>query len=144
MQDETYPFRSANFSKFFTFISQSESRSVVKVVQFSQVWENVYNLGLADFVAGKLAFRTASNNHDLVKVISTVAAIVRYFTELYGEREVFITGEERRMKRYNLAIQRRWAEIEPDFWVLGLLEDEWVAYVPGEGYIAVKIKRKPK
>lgn len=144
MQDETYPFRTANFSKFFTFNSQSERRTVVKVVQFSQVWDNVYNLGLADFEAGKLEFRIASNNHDLVKVISTVAAIIRHFTELYPEREVLITGEERRMKLYNRVIQRRWLEIELDFWILGLLEDEWVVYVPGEIYEAVKIKRRPK
>ena len=117
---------------------------VVKVVQFSQVWENVYNLGLADFEQGKLQFREASNNHDIVKVLSTVVAIVRQFTDLYPDREVLIKGEGRRMKLYHLVFQRRWAEIEPDFWVWGLLDDEWVLYEPGEDYEAVKIKRKQK
>jgi len=54
MLDETYQFRTSNFSKFFTFNSQSEERTVVKVVQFSQVLDNLYNLVLADFEAGKL------------------------------------------------------------------------------------------
>ncbi len=142
MLDETYPYKTANFSKFFTFKSQSEDRTVVKVVQFSQVQENVYNLGLADFDAGKLEFRVSSNNHDLVKVIGTVSEIIRHFTNLFPEREVFITGEERRMKLYNLVIKRRWTEIEPIFWVFGLVEDEWTSFIPGEHYQALKIKRK--
>ncbi len=142
MFDEAYPYRSSNFSKFFTFQSVSERRKVVKVVQFSQVGENVYNLGLADFVAGKLQFLETSNNHDIVRVLGTVGVIVRAFTELYPEREILITGEKRRMKLYLLVLQRHWVEIEPDFWVWGLMNDEWVFYESGEMYEALKLKRK--
>jgi hypothetical protein len=144
MFDQAYPYRTANLSKFFTFESISEKRTVVKVVQFSQVWENVYNLGLADFEQGKLHFQETTNNHDIVRVLGTVAAIVRRFADLYPDREVFIQGDARRMKLYNLVLLRHWAEIEPDFWVWGLLDDEWALYVPGETYGAVKIKRKQK
>ncbi len=142
MFEDIYPFKAANFYKFFTFNSIGPERVVVKVVQFTRVEENLYNLGLADFEYGKLQFTETSNNQDIVKVIGTVATIVRGFTEKYPEREVLIQGEIRRMKLYNLVFQRRWNEIEPEFYVWGLEENDWYPYISGKVYDAIKIKRK--
>ncbi|HRI58278.1 MAG TPA: hypothetical protein PK228_01075 [Saprospiraceae bacterium] len=125
MYDDIYPFNSANFHKLFTFKSISAERTIVKVVQFSHIKDNFYNLGLADFEKGKLQFTELSNNEDLVRVIGTVAAIVRRFTEVYPEREVVIRGEKRRMQLYNIVFRRRYAEIEREFQVWGYAEDEW-------------------
>ena len=143
MYENVYSFDSANFHKLFTFRSVSEEKTIVKVVQFSHVKDNLYNLGLADYEKGKLQFTELSNNQDMIRVLGTVAAIVRRFTEIYPGREVLIRGEKRRMQLYNLIFQRRYKEIEQEFQIWGYGdEDEWESYAPQKSFEAFKIKRK--
>jgi hypothetical protein len=144
MYDVVYPFDSTNFHKLFTFKSISEEKTIVKVVQFSHVKDNLYNLGLADYEKGKLQFTELSNNQDMIRVLGTVAAIVRRFTEIYPEREILIRGENRRMQLYNLVFQRRYMEIEKEFQIWGYTDDdEWQPYDPQKVFESLKIRRKP-
>jgi hypothetical protein len=143
MYDDAYPFDSANFLKLFTFKSISKEKTIVKVVQFSHVKGNLYNLGLADYEKGKLQFTELSNNQDMIRVLGTVVAIVWRFTEIYPEREVLIRGEKRRMQLYNLIFRRRYMEIEKSFQIWGYTDnDEWESYDPQKSFEALKIRRK--
>jgi len=117
---------------------------VIKVVKFSRIDVDYYNLGLADFEGGKLIEDKLSNNFDVLNVLSTVAEVVRDFTLKNPERSVVIlTQEERRLKLYHAVFRRKADELMSEFWIWGLTKDEGQELYDSEkSYKGFIVKRK--
>ncbi|MFN0034624.1 MAG: DUF6934 family protein [Saprospiraceae bacterium] len=116
MVAEFYSYSSHNNGKLYFFQSFGVKGEIVKVVKFSQIAPDRYNLGLADFEKGKLVDDVVSNNFDVLRILSTVAEIVKQFTLQNPERVVVIlANEERRSKFFNAVFNRREEYLSQEF-----------------------------
>ena len=128
----------------YLFESKGPQGAVLKLIVFSNIEKNLWNLGFGDLRKGQLDDTTITNNHDVQRVLNTVAQAVYLFTEAYPESIVRIRPiDKRRAHLYNLVFQRRYAEIAEHFEVMGWLGNALSAYSPDHFYDALDIHRKP-
>ena len=90
MITETYQYLFTNGKTQFVFQSEGIQGNIIKIVQFSILNNGKWNLGFGDFKAGLIDDKVLSNNHDVVRVISTVAKITIDFFEKYPKSMVVI------------------------------------------------------
>lgn len=144
MVTKFYPYTSHNNDKLYIFQSVGIQGEITKMVRFTHIGKNRYNLGLADFVNEKMVYDRGSNNFDVLKVMSTIAEIIRHFTFKHPEKEVVIMAlEEKRLNLYNAIFKRRALEMAEDFWVWGInFNDSEEKYNPDKDYNGFIVKRK--
>jgi hypothetical protein len=147
MIEDPYPFVIHNRNKLYIFASIGKQR-IQKVIQFSYIEDDVYNLGLADFKNGCLDFYNFSANGDSWKVLITVASAVVQFTEHYPNAEVIIrASESKRLQLYNRILEHRLVQINTLFEVFGITDYSNKIAEPfqvGKKYEAFSVKRKLK
>jgi hypothetical protein len=145
MISNPYPFLIHNRNKLYFFESTGK-RLVHKLIQFSHVENNVFNLGLADFENGRLNFQNFTGNGDSYRVFNTVANAVMQFTIHYPNAEVLIRASEaKRLHLYNKIIEHRLDEINTLFDVFGVIDQNKGLNEPFQiekKYEAFIIKRK--
>ena len=121
MINQHYSFSAKNQFTEYVFISKGKEKEVTKVVQFYLDNNGFWNLGFGDSQDGEISDSVITNNHDVVKVISTVAKIVYTFFEKYPDVFVLIKPvDKRRARLYNIVFQRHFEEIKPLFEITGI------------------------
>jgi hypothetical protein len=77
-------------------------------------------------------------------VLATVAATVIDFCNHYPNALICAEGSTfSRTRRYQMGINKYWQEIEPNFDVFGLIENEgFIPFKPGKNYLAFVVRRK--
>jgi hypothetical protein len=109
----------------FSFTSIGPKGAIEKIIQFQFVEENRWNLAFGDMQADDWTDNIISDNDDMRLVLQTVANTIYVFLEKYPYREVYIEPLDRQRKiLYNRIFQQKWTEIEPIFFVKGMIEDE--------------------
>jgi hypothetical protein len=129
----------------FEFISVGDKGEIVKIVQFLQISDNLYNLGFGDknLETGEISDIIVSNNGDSRKVLATVAASIYAFTSKNQNAFVFATGSTKaRTRLYRIGIANNLDEILQDFDVFGLLSDELETFRKGVDYQGFFVKRR--
>lgn len=129
----------------FEFESIGPKGVIKKVARFSEIGKNIYNFGFGDLneASGEISDTVVSNNGDGDKVLITVANIIYDFTSIYTGAAVFIQGTTpARTRRYQMGISKFWTQISPVFEVLGLKNEKWEQFRPGENYHAFLGRRK--
>lgn len=129
----------------YEFISKGPKGSIKKVVRFTNIEANIYNLAFGDLIErnAEMNDRVATNNNDSLKVLSTVAVIVKVFTKRYENVVVFAKGSTHaRTRLYRMGITNNWQAISADFEVFGLLNGEWLAFELRLDFEAFLIYRK--
>ena len=110
--------------------------------------ENFYNLGFGDYDEEKQEVndRVITNNGDSLKVLATVASTVYTFTGRHPDAHIFATGStEVRTRLYQMGITNNLVEIQKDFHVHGMRQDEtFEEFVVGEDYIGFLITKRQK
>lgn len=148
MNLERYDFVKKSENFYYEFYSEGPNGSIKKVVQFHRIegyHVPIFNLAFGDWNETILRIddRITSNNHDKVKVLATVAAIVIQFTEENTERIIFAEGSTfSRTRLYQINIARFWEEIEPAFDIEGLINNKWEKFQRSRNYEAFLLKRK--
>lgn len=129
----------------FEFESIGPKGVIKKVARFSEIGTNIYNFGFGDLdeVTGEISDTVVSNNGDGDKVLKTVAGIIYDFTSIYVGAAVFIQGTTpSRTRRYQMGINKFWIQISLVFEVLGLKNEKWEKFRPGENYDGFLGRRK--
>jgi hypothetical protein len=130
----------------FEFASIGPNGYVIKVVRYSEIEvAGYYNLGFGDKnpLTGLLSDIIVTNNGDSQKVLATVAATLYVFTQHYPKATVLAVGSTlARTRLYRMGIANNLEDIEKDFTILGLLEDDWLPFCKGINYEAFLITRK--
>ena len=143
MITETYKYLSTSTKTQFIFQSEGIQGNTIKIVQFSLLSNGKWNLGFGDFKTGIIDDMVLSNNHDAIRVISTVAKITMEFFEQYPKSIVVIDPvDEKRKKLYNIVFKRHFKEIEANFQIIGYIEDKAEAYMPKFFYESFEISLK--
>lgn len=144
MNYEAYPFKLNEENTHFKFLSEGKRGLVEKVVAFSLIDDNIYNLALLDFdkVTQDYTDQSVTDNGDMPEVLATVMAIVRDYLDQYPERKIYLVGNTAaRTRLYQIAINKVIDQIH-DLTILGYHNFEWIVFEPNvsfEGFLIVKI-----
>ncbi len=147
MKYQKYEYSADEELHFYEFVSKGSNGEVKKVVEYSKMnVENFYNLGFGDYdeEKGEIKDKVVTNNGDSLKVLATVASTVYAFTGKYPNVWIFATGStEVRTRLYRMGITNNLVEIQEDFHVYGMKNDEtFEDFIVGEDYIGFLITRK--
>ena len=140
MEQERYDIGRNEDTFEYRFFSEGPKGKILKAVQFQpkpKVGRNVFNLAFGDWdeSKGKIDDRAISNNGDRVKVLHTVADVVREFINLWPDAIIWVQGSTlSRTRLYQMSIASFWKEISQEFEVWGKLGEEWESFRKGVNY----------
>ena len=133
----TYPFESTNEHRDYVFISEGPKGAIKKVIYFTEMGCNLYNLGFGDWdeAARSMDDKVRSNNNDRDKVLTTVARVVMSFLEYYPQVTVFAKGSSpARTRLYQMGIFANWQEISILLTVKGFIDGIWLPFEKCRNY----------
>jgi hypothetical protein len=129
----------------FEFISEVPKGNITKLVQYSKIDENAYNLAFGDKKEGEneIDDKIITDNKDSQKVLATVAATVLAFTEKYSQVWIIASGSSKsRTRLYQIGISTNYEELQQYFNVYGYYDRRWVKFQKNVIYDAFAVKRK--
>lgn len=148
MNLDRYSVVASNSSFVYEFVSEGKNGNVAKIIIYSKIHQNFYNLGFGDKneSTGKINDKIATNNGDRDKVLATVASTLYLFTDRFPNALVGATGSTKtRTRLYKISISKYLNLIRSDFDVFGLtLKNEWEPFESKNEYSAFFVKRKKK
>ena len=145
MQLPRYTYKTNENFLDYEFESTGPKGNIKKVVRFSQISNNVFNLGFGDLdeETGEISDINVTNNNDSRKVLATVAATVRDFTLQYPDAWIIAKGSTlSRTRLYRIGITNHWNEISAEFEIFGLKDGSWKAFEMRRDYEAFLVRRK--
>lgn len=144
MIEQPYPYFEVIPKTYYAFQSVGEQGTVTKIVQFTPVGFNIWNLGFADLKKdGTIDGLSLTNNQDALKVLRTVAKIAIDFLTQYPNSILEINpADEKRRRVYNKLFQKHFEELELFFNIFGIFADEEEIYTPSKFYDKFQITFK--
>ena len=131
-----------DYTRYY-FQSEGHNGKITKIVMFSSLGRSRWNLGFGDLKNGDIDDSIVSNNHDLLKVISTVAKITYEFSDKYPSRRIIIKPvDEKRKKLYNHVFRRNYNVINATFDIIGVKRVKRESYSPENFYDHFELNRK--
>ncbi len=143
MITEHYDYFAYESKTLYLFESEGEQGAIIKIVMFTPYESNFWNLAFGDVNDNSIDDSVISNNHDIVKIMSTIGKIVYDFSAQYPTRGIYIRPvDEKRKKLYNHVFRRNYDAISRVFDVLGIFDAIEEEYSPKKSYDVFKLKRK--
>jgi hypothetical protein len=129
----------------YEFTSSGPKGNIKKVVRFTQIANNVFNLAFGDLNegTGEISDTAVTNNNDSRKVLATVAATVHDFSIQYPDAWIIAKGSTTsRTRLYRIGISNHLKEINIDFAIFGLKDGAWKPFELRNDYDAFLIRHK--
>jgi hypothetical protein len=144
MIENPYPYFALPLDKHYFFESVGEKGSVYKIVALTLKKNGHWNLGFGDLTEDEIDGRVVTNNHDVRKVIGTVAKVALDFSRQNPEKTLEIEPiDTKRKTLYNSVFRRYFAEIDALFVIKGVIgQQEEELYTPTKTYDIFTIKLK--
>ncbi|MFN0050312.1 MAG: DUF6934 family protein [Cytophagales bacterium] len=146
MNVPAYPLSTNPEKLVFRFKSFSEGKIISKEIAYVQMYQNsiIYNLALGDYDAdGILSDLTISHNHDMEKVLATVAKSMLEFFSIRPNCTIFFTGSTSvRTRLYRIAISNYMNEFKEIFVIYGTIKDLLEEFEPNKSYDSFLITLK--
>ncbi|HYV91876.1 MAG TPA: hypothetical protein VE978_08835 [Chitinophagales bacterium] len=129
----------------FEFVSEGPKGHILKVVRFTELEKDLFNLGFGDkdLITGYVDDQVVSNNRDEKKIFATIASITQLFLERFPT--VSITGKgstQSRTRLYKIQLSINLELIRNDFLLFGLVDDRWEEFDKDHQYQAFLVRRK--
>jgi hypothetical protein len=140
-----YPVVASDNPFVYVFFSEGSRGRFRKGVFYTQIGNNIFNLGFGDWneELQDLDDSSRTNNGDRDKVLATVASTALAFTNQFPNARIFAEGSTpARTRLYQMGISDNLLEISGYFEIMGLLEDVWEPFQRGRNYTAFLITRK--
>jgi hypothetical protein len=145
MIKETYPYVQVENKLIYGFNSEGINGVILKIVIFTPMRNRKWNLGFGDWQNNDVDDVVMTNNHDIVKVIGTVAKITYDFFEKYPNAVVVIKPvDEKRKKLYNIVFQRHFKVMMNDFQIVAKKGSRKKIYFPEKMYDSFELSLKSK
>ena len=143
MITDSYDFIALGNKDYYYFESEGKQGNISKIVTFTRLKNKFWNLGFGDLQGDQINDSVISNNHDIVKLISTVAKIAYEFSERFPRRSIEITPvDEKRKNLYNHVFRRHYKVIQINFQIIGIHNNVTEDYSPEKNYDTFRLKRK--
>lgn len=123
----------------YEFTSIGPRGNIKKVIEFSMIDDNYYNLAFGDLDTRTKKFidDTTSGNNDHEKILATVAAVVQDFTNEHPDSHIYAEGRTpSRTRLYRICITKYWKDITDQFDIFGLQNGEWQEFIQNQRYNA--------
>ncbi len=144
MKKQAYETTSEKNNTVFKFVSEGKHGAITKVIVFTCVAGDTWNLGFGDQREGNdFDDQVITNNHDLRKVIRTVTNTVYDFLEAHPYSKIYIEGvDERRKALYNHVFKKNWNEIRTLYSVFAFRIDTLESYNVENNYESFVVSKK--
>jgi hypothetical protein len=145
MKYPRYPVVVSDDCHMYSFFSEGLRGRIAKVIIYSQIEGDLFNLGFGDWddELHDLDDTSRSNNGDRNKVLATVAFTAFYFTNQFPNARIVAEGStSARTRLYQMGIASNLLEINKNFEIEGLFDNGWEPFLRGKNYRAFLIKRK--
>jgi hypothetical protein len=143
MITESYNYINIKDKIEYLFASKGQQGMIVKIVSFTLLEDNLWNLAFGDLHKGSFDDTVISNNQDIVKIIGTVAKITYEFSDTYPLRSIYIKPvDEKRKRLYNHVFRRHCDFINDTFQIIGVKNGKEAPYSPDSFYDIFKLKRR--
>jgi hypothetical protein len=120
MIEETYPYAQVGDELVYAFRSEGINGVILKIIIFTPVKKNRWNLAFGDWRNSDIDDKVMTNNHDVVKVIGTVAKVTYDFFEKYPNAIVVIKPvDDRRKTLFNIVFKRHYQVITNEVKISG-------------------------
>lgn len=144
-----YPFvnlSDADEAPIYQFRSISKDRTILKLVLFTKLDENTYNVALVDITDDEeLSDTVVSNNHDLKAVPSTVVQIMLDFLLANPTVALSIEGSTlSRTRLYRIVIATYFDELSLGFQIDGTVGTSGEPFKPNKPYDRFLIQKQPE
>lgn len=127
----------------YLFASKGQQGMIIKIVSFTLLEDNLWNLAFGDLHEGDFDDTVISNNYDIVKIIGTVAKVTYEFSDSYPLRSIHIKPvDEKRKRLYNHVFRRHYDFINDTFQIIGVKNGTEEPYSPYNVYDIFKLKRR--
>jgi hypothetical protein len=146
MIEETYTYVQVRDELLFAFKSEGVNGVILKVIIFTPLKKNKWNLAFGDWLNNDVDDTIMTNNHDVVKVIGTVAKVTYAFFEKYPDAVVVIKPiDEKRKTLYNIVFKRHYQVIINNFQILARKKGHRKeVYSPKKMYDSFELNLKSK
>ena len=124
---------------FYAFTSISAQKAIQKIIIFTPINQDTYNLALVDLLeSGELSDTAVSGNQDMEQVLSTVIQIILHFLQDKPMVSILFRGSTPgRTRLYRAIIGKYWTEIAGLCMVEGVTSDNQVElFQPNQNYTA--------
>ena len=143
MLKESYTYLVSPDKTIYLFQSEGKNGKITKVIAFTLVGRNLWNVGFGDLNEEQIDDSVVSNNHDIVKLISTVAKAIYEFSDKFPSRRIQIKPvDEKRKRLYNHVFRRNYEAINAIFQIKGINQMKKENYSPENFYDNFELKRK--
>lgn len=132
-----YPVTISTDYHTYVFFSEGPRGKIAKAVIYSQTDGNLFNLAFGDWneELQDLDDFSRSNNGDRDKILSTVAFTVLDFIKVFPDARIYIEGSTpARTRLYQIGIAANLLEINENFKVYGLFNDNWELFRKDKPY----------
>jgi hypothetical protein len=146
MIEETYTYAQVRDELAYVFRSEGINGVIVKVIIFTLTDDGEWNLAFGDWRNSDIDDKVMTNNHDVVKVIGTVAKVTYDFFEKYPEAVVVIKPvDDKRKNLYNIVFKRHYSTIISHFQIIAQkLGQRKEVYSPKKTYDIFELSLKSK
>jgi hypothetical protein len=145
MKYPKYPIVANDNKMMYEFFSEGPKGKIKKVVLYTQIHDNVFNLGFGDWNEERQEpdDSSRSNNGDRDQVLATVAFTALDFLKQNPFVDLFLEGSTSgRTRLYQMGIGDNLMEINEEFWVKGFNGEKWELFERGRNYEAFLITKK--
>ena len=148
MDWEVYELKKTKNGLRYSFYSEGPRGRIGKVIEFQWMrglGGSTFNLAFGDFDGDtdQLDDRSVSDNHDRLKVLHTVAAVVIDFLRDHTRSIILIKPSTiARARLYQMMISSIWATIEQQYEILGKHEGYWFSFRKGLNYSEFIVYKK--
>jgi hypothetical protein len=143
MITEHYEYIAFEDKPIYYFESEGKQGKIPKLILFTPLDKNLWNLGFGDLKEEYVNDSVISNNHDIVKIMGTLAKIVYAFLDENPSSSIRIKPvDEKRGRLYNHIFRRNYEAINNSFDIVGIIKRRKEAYRPEKIYEYFELKRK--
>jgi hypothetical protein len=143
MTNPTYQTQSVD-ENIYTFASIGKKGIILKVVIFSKIRDNVYNLGFGDynFKNDSIDDKVKSKNGDMEKILATVISLMSDFFSKNPDCTIYLKGSNQlRTRLYQLAILKYYEEFSVFYEILGTLEEITEPFQKNKNYESFLVRK---
>jgi hypothetical protein len=143
MNKPTYQTRTIA-DNIYTFTSVGKKGIILKVVIFTEISPNLYNLGFGDydFKNESIDDEIESKNGDMEKILATVIAIVGDFLTINSTSTIFLTGSTPiRTRLYQIAISKYFEEFSNFYQIKGSIDGNSEKFQKDKNYESFLIQK---
>lgn len=143
-QYQAYPVTFDTENARFRFQSIGKRGVFDKVVEFTRIAPDIYNLALLDYdpLTREFSDISVTDNGDMPEVIATVITIIEQFFDSNPGQKVYFEGSTAtRTRLYQIAIAQVF-DPHSDLSIEGYKDEQWIGFEPNIRFEGFLVKKK--